>query len=149
MVKYIFSTLMLVLVSLTSCAQKNSDKAVVEMNKAMFVEKVIDYENAKGWEYKGDKPAIIDFYASWCGPCRQMGPVLEELAKEYAGKIDVYKVNVDKEKDLAALFAIQSIPYFVFIPSEGEPQTFSGAAGKALFQEAIEKFLLKKEDASK
>ena len=149
MVKYIFSTLMLVFLSLTSCAQNEGKKAVVTMNKAMFVEKIIDYENSKGWDFKGDKPAIIDFYATWCGPCKQMTPILEELAQEYAGKVDVYKVNVDKEKELAALFAVQSIPFFVFIPKEGEPQTFSGAAGKAVFKEAIDSFLLKKEETSK
>lgn len=96
------------------------------------------------WKYKGDKPAIIDLYADWCGPCRMTAPIMKDLAKEYAGKIVIYKVNVDKERELAALFNASSIPLFVFIPMEGEPQLFRGAADKATYQKAIEDFLLKK-----
>ena len=77
---------------------------VVVMNKEMFLKDVFDYEKSKEWKYKGDKPAIIDLYADWCGPCRQTAPIMKELAKEYAGKITIYKVNVDKQKELAALF---------------------------------------------
>lgn len=117
---------------------------VVVMNKAMFIEKVLDYENAKEWKYKGDKPAIIDLYADWCGPCKRVAPIMKELAKEYAGQITVYKVNVDKERELAALFNATSIPLFVFIPMEGEPQLFRGAADKATYKKAIDEFLLKK-----
>ena len=117
---------------------------VVVMNKAMFIEKVFDYENSKEWKYKGDKPAIIDLYADWCGPCRRVAPIMKELAQEYAGKITVYKVNVDNERELAALFNATSIPLFVFIPMEGEPQLFKGAADKATYKKAINEFLLKK-----
>ena len=83
---------------------------VVVMNKEMFLKDVFDYEKSKEWKYKGDKPAIIDLYADWCGPCRQTAPIMKELAKEYAGKIVIYKVNVDKQKELAALFNATSIP---------------------------------------
>ena len=100
---------------------------VIVMNKEMFINDVFDYQNSKEWKYKGDKPAIIDLYADWCGPCRMTAPIMKSLAKEYDGKIVIYKVNVDKEKELAALFNATSIPLFVFIPMEGEPQLFRGA----------------------
>ena len=95
---------------------------VVVMDKEMFLKDVFDYEKSKEWNYKGNKPAIIDLYADWCGPCRQTAPIMKELAKEYAGKIVIYKVNVDKQKELAALFNATSIPLFVFIPMKGDPQ---------------------------
>lgn len=117
---------------------------VIVMNKDMFIKNVFDYEKTQDWKYKGDKPAIIDLYADWCGPCRMTAPIMKELAKEYADKIVIYKVNVDKERELAALFNASSIPLFVFIPMEGEPQLFRGAADKATYQKAIEDFLLKK-----
>ena len=98
---------------------------VVVMDKDMFLKDVFDYEKSKEWKYKGDKPAIIDLYADWCGPCRQTAPIMKELAKEYAGKIVIYKVNVDKQKELAALFNATSIPLFVFIPMKGDPHLVS------------------------
>ena len=116
---------------------------VVVMNKEMFLKDVFDYENSKKWTDKGDKPAIIDLYADWCGPCRQTAPIMKELAKEYAGKIIIYKVNVDRQKELAALFNATSIPLFVFIPMKGDPQLFRGAADKANYKKAIDEFLLK------
>lgn len=116
---------------------------VVVMDKAMFIKDVFDFEKSKEWNYKGTKPAIIDLYADWCGPCRQTAPIMKELAKEYAGKIIIYKVNVDKQKELAALFNATSIPLFVFIPMKGDPQLFRGAADKATYKKAIDEFLLK------
>ena len=89
---------------------------VIVMNKDMFIKEIFDYEKSKEWKYKGDKPAIIDLYADWCGPCRMVAPILEELAGEYEGKIVVYKVNTEKEPDLAAAFGIRSIPSILFIP---------------------------------
>lgn len=86
---------------------------VVVMNKEMFLKDVFDYEKSKKWKYKGDKPAIIDLYADWCGPCRQTAPIMKELAKEYAGKIIIYKVNVDRQKELAALFNAGTVHNFV------------------------------------
>ena len=119
--------------------------SVIVMNKNMFIKDVFDYEKSKEWKYKGDKPAIIDLYADWCGPCRMTAPIMKDLAKEYAGKIVIYKVNVDKEKELAALFNASSIPLFVFIPMKGEPQLFRGAADKATYKKMIDDFLLKAE----
>lgn len=136
--KKILLTLALVATGLLGYAQE-----VVVMNKAMFIEKVFDYENSKEWKYKGDKPAIIDLYADWCGPCRRMAPIMKELAKEYAGKIVIYKINVDEEPELAALFNATSIPLFVLIPRQKDPQLIQGAADKALFVKAVEEFLLK------
>ncbi|MCD8030565.1 MAG: thioredoxin domain-containing protein [Bacteroides sp.] len=124
--------------------KKEKDGEVITMNKQMFIEQIFDYENSSEWKYLADKPAIIDLYADWCGPCRLIAPSLKELAKEYEGQIVVYKVNVDKERELAALFNATSIPLLVFIPMEGEPQLFKGAADKATYKQVIEEFLLKK-----
>ena len=120
-----------------------SSGEVVVMDKAMFLKDVFDFEKSKEWKYLGNKPAIIDLYADWCGPCKQVAPIMKELAKEYAGKIVIYKVNVDQQKELAALFNATSIPLFVFIPMKGEPQLFRGAADKATYKKAIDEFLLK------
>lgn len=114
------------------------------LTKEEFKEKLMDYEaNPNEWKYKGDKPAIIDFYATWCGPCKQVVPIVEEIANDYEGKIDVYKVDVDQQQELAALFGVQSIPTILFIPSDGAPQKSVGAMGKGQFEEAIKQVLLK------
>ena len=93
-----------------------------QLNKQDFIDKVFDFETKKEWEYKGELPAIVDFYADWCGPCKMVSPVLEALSKEYEGKLKVYKVNTDKEPELSAVFGIQSIPSFLFIPVEPSPR---------------------------
>ena len=141
--KKIIAMVALVFSCMLAYAQTNGEGIV--MNKAMFIKDVFDYEKSQDWKYKGNKPAIIDLYADWCGPCRMVAPIMKELAKEYADKIVVYKVNVDKEKELAALFNATSIPLFVFIPMSGEPQLFRGAADKATYKKAIDDFLLKTE----
>ena len=122
---------------------KNIDAEVIVMDKALFLKHIFNYEKEQKWKYLGTKPAIIDLYADWCGPCRMVAPIMKELAKEYAGKIVIYKVNVDQEQELAALFNATSIPLFVFIPMNKEPQLFRGAADKATYKKAIEEFLLK------
>ena len=116
---------------------------VIVMDKAMFIKDIFDFEKSKEWKYKGTKPAIIDLYADWCGPCRQTAPIMKELANEYAGKIIIYKLNVYKQKEFAAIFNATRIPLFVFIPMKGEPQLFRGAADKATYKKAIDEFLLK------
>ena len=116
---------------------------VKHLTKTDFLAKVYNYEkNPKEWIFEGDKPAIVDFYATWCGPCKAIAPVLEELAKEYEGKIDIYKVDTDKESELARAFGIRSIPTLLFIPSKGDPQISQGALPKAQLKKAIDEFLL-------
>ena len=126
---------------------KNDNKMkTIELTKADFLTKVMDYEaNPQEWKYLGDKPAIIDFYASWCGPCKMVAPILEELAEEYDGQIYIYTVNTEKEQELAAMFGIRSIPSILFIPMGEQPQMAMGAMPKSSFKEAIDKVLLKKE----
>lgn len=118
---------------------------VIHLNKADFLTKVYNYEkNPNEWIYEGDKPAIVDFYATWCGPCKMIAPLLEEMAKEYDGQIVIYKVDTDKEPELSAAFGIRSIPTLLFIPAEGEPQVAQGAMPKATLKKAIDEFLLGK-----
>jgi thioredoxin len=107
------------------------------LTKDTFKEKVFNYELNKEWHYVGTKPAIIDFYADWCGPCKMVAPVLEELKTEYDGKLEIYKVNTEEERELSAMFGIQSIPSLLFIPLEGQPQMAMGALPKATFIQAI------------
>jgi thioredoxin 1 len=108
-----------------------------------FKEKVFNYEMNKEWKYEGTLPAIIDFYADWCQPCKMVAPVLEDLASEYAGKIMIYKVNTEEEQELASVFGIQSIPTLLFIPMEGQPQAAMGALPKQTFEKVIKDVLLK------
>lgn len=134
----------------TSCAQskkeeKKEDTSVIQMDKQMFLDKVFDYTTgATEWKYQGSKPAVIDFYATWCGPCRMVAPILKDLAKEYGDSIVVYKVDTDKEKELSMAMGIQSLPTILFIPQTGQPQIIVGAADKATFKRAINEVLLNK-----
>lgn len=117
----------------------------IHLSKSDFLTKVANYETTPNeWKYLGDKPAIVDFYASWCGPCKTIAPILEELAAEYGDQIYIYKVDTEEEQELAAAFGIRSIHTLLFIPMDGEPQMAQGAMPKASFKEAIEKVLLKK-----
>lgn len=145
-----FSVLAIAVVGGVSVANakedSSSDKVKVKhLNKADFVERVYNYEkNPQIWKFEGDKPAIVDFYATWCGPCKMIAPVLEELAVEYQGKIDVYKIDTDAERELAGAFGIQSVPTLLFIPVNGEPRVIRGAMPKADFKKVIDDFLLAK-----
>jgi len=111
------------------------------LNTAQFKEKVFNYETHKDWNYSGDLPAIVDFYADWCGPCKMVSPILDQISKDYAGKLHVYKVNTDEEQELSAAFGIQSIPTILFIPKEGNPQAAQGALPKATLEKAIKDVL--------
>lgn len=114
----------------TAAKEKPTTK-VVHITKADFLKKIYDFEkNPDEWKYLGSQPAIVDFYADWCGPCRQLSPVLDELAKEYSRKLTIYKVNVDNERGLATFFGIRSIPTLLFIPMKGKPQRSLGALSK-------------------
>ena len=115
-----------------------------QLTKQDFLDKVFDYENEKEWNYKGDVPAIIDFYADWCGPCKMVAPVLEKLSEEYEGKLNIYKVNTEKEQELSSAFGISSIPSILFIPVDEKPQMAAGALPKETFRQLI-KYVLKVE----
>lgn len=106
-----------------------------------FKEKVFNYEKNQEWEFEGERPCMIDFYADWCGPCKTVAPVLEELSREYDGKIDIYKVNTEDERELSAVFGIQSIPSLLFVPKTGQPQMAMGALPKESFVRAIKEVL--------
>jgi len=115
----------------------------VVLTKALFLEKVYDFEkNPDNWVYKDNKPCIIDFYADWCRPCRMVAPIMEEFASKYEGKITIYKVDTDKERELAGYFGIRSIPSVLFCPVKGNPQMTQGALPKEDFQKIINEFLL-------
>ncbi len=131
----------------TDAAGKSTDNAnkPIHLTTAEFKKLVVNYEsNPNEWKYLGDKPCIIDFWATWCPPCKAIAPTLDELAKEYAGQIYIYKVDVDKEKELAQAFGIQSIPTLLFVPLAGNPAAEMGAIPKDKFKEKIDGFLLSK-----
>ena len=115
------------------------------LTKQTFQEKVFNYEQNKEWKFEGDLPCMIDFYADWCQPCKMVAPILEELAAEYKGKINIYKVNTEAEQELAAAFGIRSIPSLLFCPKDGQPQMAMGALPKETFKKAIADILLKEE----
>lgn len=164
MKKILGASLMLILIAFTACGNQSGNKAdvketetnniktnetkkmgTIHLTKAEFLQKVANYEaNPTEWKYLGDKPCIIDFYADWCGPCKAIAPVLEELAKEYDGQIYIYKVDTEKEQELAAAFGIRSIPSLLFCPINEQPQMAQGALPKETFKKAIDEVLLKK-----
>ena len=134
--------------AVSAVQNKSESGKTIHLTKKEFLEKVFNYEkNKTEWVYEGDKPAIIDFYADWCGPCKKAAPVLEELAKEYEGQIYIYKINTDKERELSSAFGIRGIPAFLWIPMEGKPSMSSGVGrsydeNKKMFKEMIDKVLL-------
>ena len=125
--------------------KNDSDMEKVQhITKAEFLQKVYNYEaNPQTWKYEGEGPAIVDFFATWCGPCKALGPVLDELAAEYGDKLTIYKVDVDQERELAEAFGIRSVPTLLFIPADGEPSMSPGAPSKAQLKQIIDEHLLK------
>jgi thioredoxin len=111
------------------------------ISRDQFLEKIFDYTKDEEWNYKGELPLIIDFYADWCGPCKMVAPVLDQLSEEYKGKIEIYKVDTEKEQELAAVFKIQSIPSILFIPKDGAPQMSMGALPKGQIEKMIKDIL--------
>ena len=155
--KTILFFLALVLAATTACGRGSSNNnpvkeetmategngKVIHLTKAEFLAKVYNFEkNPEEWKYEGDKPAIVVFYATWCGPCKALAPVLEELAKEYAGKVYIYKIDVDKEEELAGAFGIRSIPTLLWIPQSGKPTVTQGALPKPELKKMIDDTLL-------
>lgn len=135
----------IITLSAAACQAQPTKGSVQPITESEFLTKVANYKTSPdSWNFLGKKPAIVDFYATWCGPCKQIAPILEELSSEYAGKIDIYKVDTDKEPNLAAAFGIKSIPSILFIPVDGKPIMVTGAQSKAEFKKTIEAELLKK-----
>lgn len=123
--------------------QEKKNMEVKELTAQEFKDKIMNYDlHPQEWVFEGDKPVIIDFYATWCGPCKATAPIVADIAKTYAGKIDVYKVDVDQQEELASVFGIRSIPTLFFIPKKGNPQVQVGAMNRAQFDEAIKQILL-------
>ncbi len=122
----------------------NAEATVIYLTEATFKQMIFDYEKNKEWKYEGSKPAIIDFYADWCAPCRQLSPLVEEIAREYSGKIVVYKVDTEKERKLAQEIGISALPTLLFIPMKGKPQVSMGALPKATLEKTINDILLVK-----
>ncbi len=120
---------------------KTTGNEIIHLDAAQFKQLVFDYENNKEWKYLGDKPAILDFYADWCGPCKMLAPHLEEIQKEYNGKVQVYKINTDKQRELAGAFGIQSLPTIVFIPVSDKPTAVMGYRDKSSLEEIITEVL--------
>ncbi|MDO9579443.1 MAG: thioredoxin [Bacteroidales bacterium] len=114
---------------------------IEHLTKETFLNKVFNYEQNKEWKFEGERPCVIDFYADWCGPCKIVAPVLEELSKDFDGKLNVYKVNTEEEQELASAFGIRSIPSFLFVPSEGQPQMAMGVLPKDTFVKAFKDVL--------
>jgi len=111
--------------------------ALEHLTKESFKEKVFNFETNKEWKFEGKVPAIIDFYANWCGPCKMVAPILEELQKEYGDKLTIFKVNTEEQQELSSMFGIQSIPSILFVPLDGQPQMAMGALPKDTFKSAI------------
>ena len=112
------------------------------LTKEKFLKNVFDYENNKDWKFAGDLPCVIDFYADWCGPCKMVAPVMDELSDEYKGKVNFYKINTEEEQELAAAFGIQSIPSILFCPKDGQPQMAVGALPKEQLMQVVDEQLL-------
>ena len=144
----LFASLLVGMANASNGNKNNNNKTenkmtVTELTQEDFVKKVYDFEtNPNAWTFEGDKPAVIDFYATWCGPCKMMSPILDEISKEYEGKINVYKVNVDKEADLASVFGIRSIPSLLFVPMKKEPSMVQGAMQKNELKKLVDDILL-------
>ncbi len=113
------------------------------LTKETFLKKVFDFEKNKEWKYEGELPCLIDFYADWCQPCKMVAPILEELSKEYAGKVHIYKVDTEDQQELSAAFGIRSIPSLLFCPKDEQPQMAQGALPKETMKQVIEEVLLK------
>ncbi|MCR5658780.1 MAG: thioredoxin [Bacteroidales bacterium] len=145
MKKSILLVLALLMVGITSNAQdKKEESKVKHLTYNEFLKKVWNFEsNPSTFVYKGKLPAVIDFYADWCGPCRRVAPIMEKLAEEYDGKLLVYKVNTDQERELANAFQVKSIPMVLFIPLEGQPMMQVGAMQEADYKKIVTEKLLK------
>ncbi len=136
--------------TLSGFSQTDGEGKVKVMTTDTFKEKVFNYEkHPEEWVFEGERPCIIDFYADWCRPCKMVAPIMDELAEKYKGKVDFYKVNTDKNRELSSVFGIRSIPSVLFCPGEGKPQMATGALPKDSYIKTIDEFLLGKKPAEK
>ncbi len=127
----------------SSIKKTENEGKVIYLTSAEFKEKVFNWEKSPDtWVFEGERPCVVDFYADWCKPCRIVAPIMEELALKYQGKVTIYKVNTDKEKEVASAFGIRSIPSVLFCPMKGKPQMATGALPKDSYIKVIEEFLL-------
>jgi thioredoxin len=141
--KHLTALVLVIIFAGSIYAQDGKSIKPEHLTVATFKEKVFNYEkNPDKWTFEGDLPCIVDFYADWCKPCKLIAPIMEELATEYKGKINVYKVNTEQQRELSSVFGIRSIPAVLFIPMEGQPQMSTGALPKESFKQAIDEFLL-------
>jgi thioredoxin 1 len=129
-------------IKIRNVISKKNKIMIEHLTSETFKNKVFDYEINKEWKFEGALPALVDFYADWCGPCKMVAPILEELAGEYNGKLNIYKVNTEEQRELASVFGIQSIPSILFIPIEGQPQMALGALPKDSLKRAFKEVLL-------
>ena len=137
----LFASLLVGMANASNGNKNNNNKTENKMTVTELTQE--DFEtNPNAWKFEGDKPAVIDFYATWCGPCKMMSPILDEISKEYEGKINIYKVNVDKEADLASVFGIRSIPSLLFVPMKKEPSMVQGAMQKNELKKLVDDILL-------
>jgi thioredoxin len=128
----------------TEATSTSNNGEVVNLTKQMFIDQIFDYENnPETWVYKGDKPAIIDFYADWCAPCKRIAPIMKELAKKYEGQVNIYKIDTEAERELAAVFGIRSIPSILYIPANAQPVMETGALSKPDYIKRINQYLIK------
>ncbi len=148
--KVFFSLLIIlvfIIIPFDAEAQKDSTHNVIYLNKSEFLQKIYNYEQNRGfWKYEGDKPCIVDFYASWCMPCRKLSPILEQVAEQFKDSIIIYKIDIDKDKELAADFGISSIPVLWFIPLDAQPQLARGLLPKEIIIQAVNELLLNKQN---
>ena len=120
---------------------------VTYLNTKEFKARIFDYTTNAEWQYKGDKPCVIDFYTTWCGPCKRLAPIMEELSQTYCDQVKFYKVDTERERELAGVFRINSIPQVLYIPVDGEPILLKGLYPKENIVEIIDEYLLKKPKA--
>ena len=135
---------MYVLMALVAMSVLSVRAEVKYLTTAEFKEKIVDYQKDSVWTYKGNKPVVIDFYTTWCGPCKRLAPIMEELSEKYKGKIEFYKVDTERERELAYVFNISSIPQVLYVPTKGKPQLTKGLYPKEEIEKIIDQFLLKK-----
>ena len=141
MQRFVIALTLLISVLLPAMAED-----VIYLSTEQFRERIFDYKTQKEWKYAGDKPCVIDFYTTWCGPCKRLAPIMEDLSQTYCGEVTFYKVDTERERELAYVFGISSIPQVMYIPTEGKPVLLKGLYPKENITRIIDEFLLGKKE---